>query len=264
MLPRALSIAGSDSSGGAGIQADLKTFTVLRVYGMTAITAVTAQNTLGVEGVHPLPASFVRRQIDSVISDIGIDAAKTGMLFSVDTVIAVAGAARDHALAHLVVDPVLVAGSGASLAAGDLPRALLAELIPRALLVTPNAPEAEALTGIQIASVADMAAAGKRIVAAGAQACLVKGGHLHGPAATDVLVAAGAVHELVGTRLATRHTHGTGCQLSAAITAFLAHGMSLRAAVEKGKAFVSAAIAAGLALGHGQGPANPLGWQRDD
>lgn len=264
MVYRALSIAGSDSSGGAGIQADLKTFTVLGVYGMTAITAITAQNTTGVAAIHALPAPFVRQQIDLVLSDIGADAAKTGMLFSAEIVAAVAAAIDDHRLSQLVVDPVLVAGSGSSLARDELPAALLRELIPRALLVTPNTEEAERLTGIRVASVADMVAAGRRIVDAGARACLVKGGHLDGPKAVDILVEGRSSRELISDRIATPHTHGTGCQLSAAITAFLAQGMALDAAVEKGKTFITAAIETGLDLGRGSGPANPMGWRDRD
>lgn len=262
MLRKALSIAGSDSSGGAGIQADLKTFTVLEVYGMTALTALTAQNTSGVEGILPVPAHFVRQQIDVVLADIGVDAVKTGMLLSAETAIAVAAALRDHGVDRLVVDPVLAAGSGTSLAREDLPRALLEELIPQALLVTPNTDEARILTGIDIETVADMKAAAVKLLDAGAKACLLKGGHLKGPA-TDVFMVGQSVLELVAERIPTRHTHGTGCQLSAAITAFLARGLRLEDAVARGKTFITAAIREGLALGHGNGPANPLAWKGD-
>jgi hydroxymethylpyrimidine/phosphomethylpyrimidine kinase len=186
MVPRTLTVAGSDSSGGAGIQADLKTFTVLRVYGMTAITALTAQNTCGVEGIYAVPPEFVEQQIRASVSDIGIDAMKTGMLYSSETVVAVSRAIRDHRLERIVVDPVLAAQSGDTLARDDLPRALLAEVIPRALLVTPNLDEAERLTGIHIQSIDDMREAARRIVRAGAKACLVKGGHLQTSMAIDL------------------------------------------------------------------------------
>lgn len=261
MIPKTLSIAGSDPSGGAGIQADLKTFTVLEVYGMTAITALTVQNTCGVERILPLPADFVGQQIDAVLADIGADAVKTGMLFSADTVIATARALHDHGVERLVIDPVLVAGTGASLAENTLPTALLAELIPRALLVTPNTSEATTLSGIHIETVKDMHAAALKLVEAGAKACLVKGGHLGGRA-TDVLAIGHSTREFVAERLTVPHTHGTGCQLSAAITAFLAGGLPLEDAVAEGKRFITSAILNGLAVGRGAGPANPLAWRK--
>lgn len=260
MVPRTLTVAGSDSSGGAGIQADLKTFTVLRVYGMTAITALTAQNTCGVEGIYAVPPEFVEQQIRASVSDIGIDAMKTGMLYSSETVVAVSRAIRDHRLERIVVDPVLAAQSGDTLARDDLPRALLAEVIPRALLVTPNLDEAERLTGIHIQSIDDMREAARRIVRAGAKACLVKGGHLQTSMAIDLFDDGTSPRELSTPRLAAHHTHGTGCQLSAAITAFLARGLPLDTAVERAKDFITTAIRGGLALGHGAGPANPLVW----
>lgn len=263
MTYRALTIAGSDSSGGAGIQADIKTFTVLRVYGMTAVTALTAQNTCGVEEIHPVPASFVVRQIAVTVSDIGVDAAKTGMLYSTETVVAVAKAVRDYRLTRIVVDPVLVAQSGASLGHEDLPMALLKELIPHALLVTPNLDEALALTGIHVESVADMRAVARKLVDAGARACLVKGGHLEGSEAVDVFDDGRQSREITAPRLAALHTHGTGCQLSAAVTAFLARGLSLDEAVDRAKRFITTAIRAGLALGGGAGPANPMAWDED-
>jgi len=260
MLPTALSIAGADPSGGAGIQADLKTFTVLDVWGMAAITALTAQNSRGIERILPVPPDFVRQQIDAVLSDVSVGAAKTGMLFSAENVVAVARALQDHRVEHLVIDPVLTASTGTALALEDLPKAVLAELIPRALLVTPNIDEAVVLTGIHIETVADMHAAASRLIDAGAKACLIKGGHLAGPA-TDVFMVGRAARELVADRLSVPHTHGTGCQLSAAITAFLAQGLDLEEAVTNGKAFITKAIREGLALGHGRGPANPLAWK---
>ena len=260
MIARVLTIAGSDSSGGAGIQADLKTFTVFRAYGMSAITALTAQNTLGVTGVFPVSPEFVRAQIDAVVGDVGVDAAKTGMLATGAIVVAVAAAVRAHGIAPLVVDPVMLAQSGARLLDDDARAALLGELLPLATLVTPNVPEAAALLGMRVASVADMRDAARRLVEAGAGAALVKGGHLDGPEAVDVLYDGAALHELRAPRIATRHTHGTGCMTAAALTVCLARGMPLLDAAHEAKRFISAAIAAGLALGHGDGPANPLAW----
>jgi len=260
MTPRVLTIAGSDCSGGAGIQADLKTFTVFRVYGMSAITALTVQNTLGVSGIVPVSADFVRAQIDAAAGDIGVDAAKTGMLANRSIIAAVADAVRAHGIAPLVVDPVMVAQSGAALLDADARTALLTELVPLAAVVTPNVPEAEALLGRRIASIADLGAAARQLVDAGAAAALVKGGHLPDGDAVDVLYDGRDLHELRAPRIATRHTHGTGCMTAAALAACLARGMSLPAAAHESKRFISAAITAGLPLGAGSGPANPLAW----
>lgn len=260
MIPRALSIAGSDSGGGAGIQADLKTFTVHRVFGMTAITALTAQNTRGVRAIHAVPADFVTAQIDAVVDDIGVDAVKTGMLANREIIDAVAAALRRHRPAHVVVDPVFIAQSGAPLIEPNAQAALAERLLPLATLVTPNLPEAQALTGLALDSAEAMHRAARALVERGAGACLVKGGHWSDGPAVDVLYDGSSLVELSRPRLATRHTHGTGCQLSAAITANLAHGLPLHAAVERGKDFITAAIAAGLAIGGGDGPANPLAW----
>lgn len=260
MLPRALTIAGSDCSGGAGIQADLKTFTVMRVYGMTAITALTAQNTCGVTAIHPVPPTFVRAQLEAIMGDIGIDAAKTGMLATAEIIHTVAAAVRELGIAPLVVDPVMVAQSGASLLEPGAREAMLRALVPLATLLTPNVPEAEVLTGLSIRSPADMRRAARMLIEHGAGAVLVKGGHLSGPEAVDVLDDGRMVAELVGPRLSVRHTHGTGCQLSAAITAGLASGHALREAVDTAKRFIAVAIGAGLAIGKGDGPANPLAW----
>jgi hydroxymethylpyrimidine/phosphomethylpyrimidine kinase len=260
VIPRVLTIAGSDSSGGAGIQADLKTFTVFRTYGMSAITALTAQNTQGVSGVVALDAEFVRAQIDAVVTDIGLDAAKTGMLANRAIIESVAAAVRVHEIAPLVVDPVMVAQSGARLLEDEARDALLRELMPLAALVTPNVPEAEALLGVRVASLADLRDAARRLVDAGAGAALVKGGHLEGPEAVDVFYDGIAMHELRAARVETRHTHGTGCMLAAAVAACLASGMTLLDAVHEAKRFISAAIEAGLPIGRGSGPANPLIW----
>ncbi|MEO8602413.1 MAG: bifunctional hydroxymethylpyrimidine kinase/phosphomethylpyrimidine kinase [bacterium] len=260
MLPRVLTIAGSDSSGGAGIQADLKTFTVFRTYGMSAITALTAQNTRGVSGIFAVPPEFVRAQIDAVADDIGIDAAKTGMLANAPIIAAVAAAVRAHRIAPLVVDPVMVAQSGARLLQDDARAVLLAELLPLATVVTPNVPEAEALLAMAVPDIAAMREAARRLVALGARAALIKGGHLDGAEAVDVLYDGSAFHELRAPRRATPHTHGTGCMTAAALTACLARGLDLVTAAHEAKRFITRAIAHGLALGGGNGPANPLVW----
>jgi len=261
MIARALTIAGSDSGGGAGIQADVKTFTMFGVYGMSAITALTAQNTCGVAGIHALPAPFVRQQIDVVAADIGIDAAKTGMLVNAEIISVVAQAVRAHHIAPLVVDPVMVAGSGARLLEDEARETLRRELLPLASLVTPNIAEAEALTGVKIAAVSDMHRAARALRALGARASLVTGGHLEGGEAIDVFDDGVTVRELAAPRAASSHTHGSGCQLSAAITACLARGQGLHDAVEEAKRFITVAIAHGLAIGKGTGPANPLAWK---
>ncbi len=264
MIPRALTIAGSDSGGGAGIQADLKTFTVHGVFGTSAITALTAQNTRGVSGVLAVPAEFVRLQIDAVLDDIGTDVIKTGMLANAEIIRAVARALRERSIERIVVDPVMVAQSGKALLSGDDAVAILiAELLPQATIVTPNLAEAEALLGKPVSSLADMPEAAKAICRLGARACLVKGGHLENSEAVDVLCdQRGAIHELATARVATTHSHGTGCQLSAAIAANLALGLELQPAVTSAKEFITAAIKGGLALGSGDGPANPLAWER--
>jgi hydroxymethylpyrimidine/phosphomethylpyrimidine kinase len=264
VLPRALTIAGSDSGGGAGIQADLKTFTVFGVYGTSAITALTAQNTRGVTGIYHVPPGFVRAQIDAVLADIGTDAAKTGMLASAGIVEEVAAALGHYGVAKLVVDPVMVAQSGASLLQADARDALWRDLIPLATLLTPNTLEATALTGIAIETLADARAAARELVRRGARAVLLKGGHLAGEQAVDVFDDGSAVHELAAPRVASAHTHGTGCQLSAAITAGLARGLPLPDAIQQAKRFITVAIAHGLPLGGGSGPANPLAWRGAD
>lgn len=260
MVARLLTIAGSDSSGGAGVQADLKTFAVFRGYGMSALTALTAQNTQGVRGVVAVDPAFVRAQIDAVVDDVGVDAAKTGMLANRELVTAVAAAVRERAIAPLVVDPVMVAQSGASLLSDDARDAVRDVLLPLAAVVTPNTPEAAALLGFAVDDVAAMREAARRLVDLGARAAVVKGGHLDGDDAVDVLYDGRTLQELRAPRLAARHTHGTGCILSAAITAGLGAGLELLPAVEQAKRFVTAAIRAGLPLGKGAGPANPLAW----
>lgn len=261
-LARALTIAGSDPGGGAGIQADLKTFTALGVYGMAVITAVTAQNTLGVSGVYPLTPDQVAAQIDAVLSDIGADAAKTGMLFDASIIEIVADRVQRWGVRHLVVDPVLVAKGGQRLLKPEAEAALRERLLPLAALVTPNLPEAAALTGLPVRDREGMVAAARRLVAMGARAALVKGGHLEDGTADDLLYDGQTYTWLPGERVQTRHTHGTGCTLSAAITAGLAQGLSLLAAVRRAKAYVVAAIRHAPGLGAGHGPLNHLVWHQ--
>ena len=258
LRPRALTIAGSDSGGGAGIQADLKTVSALGVFGMTAITAVTVQNTKGVSGFEELSPATVADQIRAVTGDIGVDAAKTGMLASAAIVEAVAEAAAETRLPLIVVDPVFVSKHGHPLLADDAVDALRRLLLPLATLVTPNLPEAAGLAGFEVRTLDDMRRAGAAILALGPRAVLVKGGHLEGDRATD-LFADGAGEEWIDAeRIDTPHTHGTGCTLSAAIAAYLARGSSLPAAVRAGKAFVTEAIRHGLEIGEGIGPVDQL------
>ncbi len=256
--PRALSIAGSDPSGGAGIQADLKTFSALGVFGMTAITAITVQNTQGVSGVHALSPSVVAAQIEAVASDIGIDAAKTGMLANAGIVNAVADAVRQARIGNLVVDPVSVSKHGHLLLERDALDGLRSQILPLALLVTPNLPEAEALCGLTVRTRDDMRRAAHAILALGATAVLVKGGHLAGGTAADLLADPDGEEWLEAERIQTPHTHGTGCTLSAAIAAHLAMGEDLRTSVQAGKRFVTGAIAHALAIGRGIGPVDQL------
>jgi hydroxymethylpyrimidine/phosphomethylpyrimidine kinase len=256
---RALSIAGSDSGGGAGIQADLKTFQALGVWGMTAITAVTVQNTKGVTGYEEISPDTVADQVRAVVTDIGVDAAKTGMLASAPIIDAVAEAIEDVGLPNLVVDPVSVSKHGHPLLADDAVEALRSRMLPLATLATPNLPEAALLAGSPVASRDDMEKAGRRILELGPGAVLVKGGHLEGGDATDLLLTPDGVEEIHGDRIDTPHTHGTGCVLSAAIAAHLARGAGLLEAVAQGKAFVTEAIRRHLEIGEGIGPVNP-GW----
>ncbi|MBC7608611.1 MAG: bifunctional hydroxymethylpyrimidine kinase/phosphomethylpyrimidine kinase [Polaromonas sp.] len=257
--PRLLSIAGSDSGGGAGIQADLKTFSALGCYGMTAITALTAQNTTGVRAIHGVPPQMLRDQIDAVVEDIGVDAVKIGMLHSPDIVQTVAEAIDRHALANVVLDPVMVATSGAVLIDNPAIAALVRELFGRAVLVTPNLDEASLLVGRSLLSEQDMEAAAHELLAKGARAVLLKGGHLEGDVVSDLLLTQnGAPHWMRAGRIDTANTHGTGCTLSSAIAAHLALGMPLLDAVEAARQFVRGALAAGAGVrtGAGSGPLN--------
>jgi hydroxymethylpyrimidine/phosphomethylpyrimidine kinase len=257
--PRVLTIAGSDSGGGAGIQADLKTFSALGAFGMTAITAVTVQNTMGVSRFEALPPALVGDQIRAVASDIGVDAAKTGMLANGPIVAAVADAVAETGIGNLVVDPVFVSKHGHELLAAEAVVAIRERILPLASLVTPNLPEAAGLAGIEVASRDDMRRAADAILAMGVAAVLVKGGHLEGSdEAADLLVDGVAETWLSAPRIDTPHTHGTGCTLSAAIVVHLARGDDLRDAVAAGKSFVTEAIRHALPIGGGIGPVDQL------
>ena len=255
--PIALTIAGSDSSGGAGIQADLKSFAALGVYGASVITALTAQNTRGVTGIHQVPAEFVTAQIDAVFSDLAVDAVKIGMVAQLATIEAIVAGLKRWRPKHVVLDPVMVATSGDRLLAADAVEALRKKLVPRASLVTPNLPEAAALLDEPVAaSAAEIEDQGRRLLALGCPAVLIKGGHGQGAESTDYLVTASGIIALSEPRIATQNTHGTGCSLSSAIAAGLAKGEDMETAVRNAKAWVSAAIAAAdrFAVGHGHGP----------
>jgi hydroxymethylpyrimidine/phosphomethylpyrimidine kinase len=257
MTAIALTIAGSDSSGGAGIQADLKTFAALGVYGASAITALTAQNTQGVAGIHDVPPDFIVAQIDAVFADLEVGAVKIGMLSQSAAIVAIAQALDRHKAQNIVLDPVMIAASGARLLADDAIATLKKELIPRALLITPNLPEAAALTGASIAKTeADMAAQAQQLLAAGARNVLMKGGHGDGPESVDLLIGPNLNVRLAAPRHPSRNTHGTGCTLSSAVAAGFAKGLDLTAAVRAAKDYVTSAIAAAdkLAIGHGHGP----------
>jgi hydroxymethylpyrimidine/phosphomethylpyrimidine kinase len=250
----ALTIAGSDSGGGAGIQADLKTFAAFGVYGTSAITAVTAQNTRGVTAVHTLPTDAITAQIETIAADIRIHATKIGMLGSAAIVEAVAAAVAELQLPLVVVDPVMVAKSGDRLLDEDALAAMKAELLPRTLVVTPNLPEATALCGVSIQSLSDARAAAREILAMGPSAVVIKGGHGSGDILVDLLYDGRDFIEFPTPRLDTRHTHGTGCTFASAIAARLARGDALPAAVAEAQAFVAGAIRHGVAIGHGYGP----------
>ena len=255
--PIALTIAGSDSSGGAGIQADLKTFAALGVYGASVITALTAQNTRGVTGVHAIPADFVTAQIDAVFGDLDVKAVKIGMVAQAATIDAIAAGLIRWSPAPVVLDPVMVATSGDRLLPGDAVEALRTRLIPRAALLTPNLPEAAALLDEPVAvTETAIVSQGQRLLAMGCAAVLIKGGHGQGAESTDYLIGIDGVVRLAAPRIATKNTHGTGCSLSSAIAAGLAKGDDMTTAVRNAKAWISAAIAAAdrLGVGHGNGP----------
>ncbi|MGO4391492.1 bifunctional hydroxymethylpyrimidine kinase/phosphomethylpyrimidine kinase [Variovorax sp. M-6] len=256
---RVLSIAGSDSGGGAGIQADLKTFSALGCYGMTAITALTAQNTLGVSGIHGVPPEFLKAQIQAVVEDIGVDAVKLGMLHAPEVVEVVAWAIDRYQLPNVVLDPVMIATSGDRLIAAETVAVLVRELFPRAVVVTPNLDEAALLIGHAIDGVDALDDAASELLALGARAVLLKGGHLPGDDVVDLLAESdGERLRLASTRIRSRNLHGTGCTLSSAIAAHLALGFGLPQAVERARGYVVAAMAAGadVKVGAGHGPLN--------
>ena len=257
-LKRILTIAGSDSGGGAGIQADLKTITVLGGFGMSVITALTAQNTLGVQGIYEVPENFVEKQFDSVATDIGIDAAKTGMLANSRIIKVIAEKIREYKIGILVVDPVMVAKGGAPLIENEAKQSLIEELLPLAFVITPNIPEAEVLSKIKISSVDDMKKSAKIIHSLGAKNVVVKGGHLMGDA-VDILYDGKKFHEFISERIDTKNTHGTGCTYSAAIATFLAkeeQEKSVFKAVKAAKKYITEVLRFSLCLGMGHGPTN--------
>ena len=256
-IPVALTIAGSDSGGGAGIQADLKTFAALGVHGTSAITAVTAQNTVTVTEIHEVPVRVIRAQIDAVVKDIGVQAAKTGMMASAEIIEAVSDAIRDHGIRNLVVDPVMVAKGGARLLQSDAIASLYRYLLPLAAIVTPNIPEAEVLLGRALVTLDDRRQAARDLVALGPRAAVVKGGHADSDA-IDIFWDGREMVELPARRVETRNTHGSGCVFSAAITAGLAKGLAPLDAVRDAKAFITGAIEHSLGLGKGHGPVNPM------
>jgi hydroxymethylpyrimidine/phosphomethylpyrimidine kinase len=256
-IPIAVTIAGSDSSGGAGIQADLKTFSALGVYGATVITALTAQNTRGVSAIHDVPPDFIAAQIDAVFSDLAVAAVKIGMLSQPAAIEAVAAGLDRHHARNIVLDPVMIASSGARLLAPEAIAVLRHRLMPRALVITPNLPEAAALLDAPLATTEpEMRDQAQRLLALGARAVLIKGGHASGPESVDFLVQAHAVVRLAADRIATPNTHGTGCTLSSVIAAGLAKGLDLAEAVREAKTYVTGAIAAGArrTVGKGAGP----------
>jgi hydroxymethylpyrimidine/phosphomethylpyrimidine kinase len=258
-MKRILTIAGSDSGGGAGIQADLKAITLLGGYGMSVLTALTAQNTMGVQGIHEVPARFVEEQIDAVLSDIGADAIKTGMLANQEIIQVVSRKIKQYKVKKVVVDPVMVSKSGASLLREDAKETLIEKLIPMAWVVTPNLMEASVLTGFKVNSLESMEKAAHQIYKLGPKYVVVKGGHLKGMA-VDLLYDGERFSEMEGPRIESKNTHGTGCTFASAITTLLARGDSVDEAVRKAKNFITMAIQSGLSLGKGHGPTNPSAY----
>ncbi len=258
-MKRILTIAGSDSGGGAGIQADLKTITLLGGYGMSVLTALTAQNTVGVQGIHEIPARFVEKQIDSVLSDIGADAIKTGMLANKEIIEVVSKKIKQYKVRKVVVDPVMISKSGAHLLRKDAQESLIRKLIPLAWVVTPNLMEASALTGLKVNSLDGMKKAAHLIYKLGARHVVVKGGHLK-RMAIDLLYDGRNFDEMEGPRIESKNTHGTGCTFASAIATLLARGDTVYEAVRKAKTFITMAIQSGLSLGKGAGPANPSAY----
>lgn len=267
---RTLTIAGSDSGGGAGIQADLKTFSALGCYGMSVITALTAQNTVAVTGIHPVPPAFIAKQIDTVISDIGVDAVKIGMLHSPEVIRAVAERLAGHQCLHIVLDPVMIAKSGDKLLLDDAVQALKSVLVPMATVLTPNLPEASVLLGRPVTTREQMGDACRDLAALGCSTVFLKGGHLPDAVTTDLLYdgRTGGMMELESPRVDTPNSHGTGCTISSAITAGLAKGLSLENAVKEAKTYISKALEAGadIKTGQGHGPVHHFHglWKQDD
>ncbi|WP_298834107.1 bifunctional hydroxymethylpyrimidine kinase/phosphomethylpyrimidine kinase [uncultured Planococcus sp.] len=262
-IPQTLTIAGSDSGGGAGIQADLKTFQELGVYGTSVITAVTAQNTTGVTGIYPMSSQAVQAQLEAVGSDFEIAAVKTGMLFNPEIIKETAAAVREYGWGKLIVDPVMIAKGGADLLQREAVEALKVHLLPLALLVTPNIPEAEALTGIAITDPFSRQQAAEKILSLGAEAVVIKGGHGSDPQyAEDYLLQNNGESVLYrSTRIETDQTHGTGCTFAAAVTAQLARGQELQDAVHMAKQFIQAALGEPLNIGSGHGPTNHAAYK---
>ncbi|EPE62154.1 hydroxymethylpyrimidine/phosphomethylpyrimidine kinase [Exiguobacterium sp. S17] len=262
MRPQVLTIAGSDSGGGAGIQADLKTFQELGVFGTSVVTAVTAQNTHGVHGVEAVSADLVARQLEAVGSDFTISACKTGMLFNHELIDVVAGAIEQYRFQNVVVDPVMIAKGGAALLERDAVTALRTRLLPLATVVTPNIPEAEVLTGLPIRTFTDRMKAAERLLSYGAEVVVLKGGHLDGPLAEDLVMTKTDTFRMVTPRVLTKDTHGTGCTFSAALTAELANGHTVMEAAQKAKQFIHSAIVHGLQIGSGHGPTNHWAYNK--
>lgn len=261
-IGKALTIAGSDSGGGAGIQADLKTFQELDVYGMSAITAVTAQNTFGVHGVYPLSVDAIIKQIEAIGTDIGTDAIKTGMLFNSEIIRAVSNCIKKFKWENIVVDPVMIAKGGASLLQDEAFVALKEFLLPLAMVITPNIPEAEVLTQLKIRTLDDRLEAARRLHKLGAKYVVMKGGHGEEEELVDILYDGLEFTYFKGKRMETKNTHGTGCTFAAAVTAELAKGKSVKDAVEIAKQFIQAAIEDDLEIGGGHGPTNHWAYQR--
>ena len=258
-VAKVLTIAGSDSGGGAGIQADLKTITALGGFGMSVITALTAQNTLGVHGIHEVPPAFIEKQFDAVATDIGVDAAKTGMLSSSGIMTVVAEKVEQYGITKLVVDPVMVAKGGAMLIRQEAKKTLIDKLLPLAFVITPNIPEAGELTGMKIATVDQMKEAAEAIHRMGARNVFLKGGHMSGDA-LDILYDGRDFHRFTSERIDTKNTHGTGCTTSAAIATGLAQGMDVYEAVSRAKKYITTAIRSALPIGGGHGPTNHMAW----
>jgi hydroxymethylpyrimidine/phosphomethylpyrimidine kinase len=263
MTAKALTIAGSDSGGGAGIQADLKTFQERDVFGMTAITAITAQNTLGVQGVYPQSVEAISEQIHSVLSDIGANSIKTGMLFSPEIITSVSELLREYQCRNIVVDPVMIAKGGAQLLQEEAVSALRSNLLPLATVITPNLPEASKLLGIdEISTIEEMEDAARALHQLGAENVVVKGGHLENEQSVDILFDGNSFTYYTEDRIDTKHTHGTGCTFAAAIAAELAKGRTVSEAVSTAKAYITCAIKEGLAIGQGIGPTNHSAFRK--